>query len=86
MKEQSFAAGNALGEADSQMIRLSQSSETLKEKIDRLNSDLSKTGQNIVNFAQATTTAIMLFSSLTNAITSLGDNTISLKMTSSLIH
>ena len=52
-KEQSFAAGNALGEVDSQMIRLSQSSETLKEKIDRLNSELSKTGQNIVNFAQA---------------------------------
>ena len=48
------------------MIRLSQSSETLKEKIDRLNSDLSKTGQNIVNFAQATTTAVMLSSSLTN--------------------
>ena len=43
-KEQSFAAGNALGEVDSQMTRLSQSSETLKEKIDRLNSDLSKTG------------------------------------------
>ena len=85
-KEQSFVAGNALGEIDSQMIRLSQSSETLKEKIDRLNSDLSKTGQNIVNFAQATTTAVMLSSSLTNAITSLGDNTISVsqKMTSSL--
>ena len=68
------------------MIRLSQSSETLKEKIDRLNSDLSKTGQNIVNFAQATTTAVMLSSSLTNAITSLGDNTIfvSQKITSSL--
>ena len=68
------------------MIRLSQSSETLKEKIDRLNTDLSKTGLNIVNFAKATTIALILSSSLTNAITSLGDNTISVsqKMTSSL--
>ncbi len=68
------------------MIKLSQSSETLKEKIDRLNSDLSKTGQNIVNFEQATTTAIMLSSSLTNEITRLGDNTVSVsqKMNSSL--